>query len=249
MVTKPGLKSAKELIKSKKIDNVEMTTIPTGGIAIGKTLYMSYMSVRHWGAAGEWDCNYGSVAKSVDNGENWEPIETLRWPGDSSFCQMAPVIIEDYVYILGITGGRQGAAKMMRVPIKEYENFAAYEYLVGLDEDGKPLYKTGEAAIYEAYSVLPKAVGELSVIYSEYLQEWLVTYISGTGNIIMRSAKNIYGPYSKPVILAAQKDFPSLYGAFMNPEWVSEDGTKIAFMMSIYDPVYNVILMECELER
>ncbi|MDF2539977.1 MAG: carbohydrate-binding protein [Herbinix sp.] len=249
MISKPGLKSAKELIKSKKIDNVEMTTIPTGGIAIGKTLYMSYMSVRHWGAPGEWDCNYGSVAKSVDNGENWEPIETLRWPGDSSFCQMAPVVIEDYVYILGITGGRQGAAKMMRVPIDEYENFEAYEYLVGIDEEGEPLYKTGEAAMYETYSVLPKAVGELSVLYSDYLQEWLVTYISGTGNIVMRSAKNIYGPYSKPVTLAAQKDFPSLYGAFMNPEWVSEDGTKIAFMMSIYDPVYNVILMECELEK
>ena len=249
MVTKPGLKTAKELIKSRKTDNVEMTTIPTGGIAIGETLYMSYMSVHHWGNPGEWDCNFGSVAKSLDYGENWETIETLRWPGDSYFCQMAPVIIDDYVYILGITGGRQGDAKMMRVRVDEYENFNSYEYFLGLDSDGKPLYKTGEDGLNESYSVLEKAVGELSILYSDYLKEWLVTYINGNGNIVMRSAKNIYGPYSKQVIVAAQKDFPSLYGAFMNPKWVSEDGTKIAFMMSIYDPVYNVLLMECELER
>jgi hypothetical protein len=249
MVTNPGVKTAKELIPSKKIDNTEMTTIPTGGIAIGETLYLSYMSVRHWGTPGGWDCNYGSIAKSEDNGQTWEPMETLRWPGDSSFCQMAPVIEGDYVYILGITGGRRGPAKLMRVPVSEYENYEAYEYLMEYDEEDNPIYETGEKAMYEAYNILPKAVGEMSVLYSEYLEEWLVTYIDGKGDLVVKSSKNIYGPYSKPVIIAAQKDFPSLYGAFMNPKWVSEDGKKIAFMMSIFDPVYNTVLMEMELER
>jgi hypothetical protein len=249
MVTRPGMKTAKELIPSRKTDNIEMTTIPTGGIAIGKTLYMSYMSVRHWGVAGEWDCNYGSIAKSEDDGQNWKPLVALRWPGDSSFCQMAPVIFDDYVYILGITGGRRGPAKLMRVPVSNYENFDAYEYLMGYDLEGNPIYETGEKAMYDAYNVLPKAVGEMSVMYSDYLQEWLVTYIDGKADLVVKSAKNIYGPYSKPVIIASQKDFPSLYGAFMNPKWVSEDGKKIAFMMSLFDPVYNTVLMEMELER
>lgn len=249
MVSVPGSKNAKELIKSRKVDNVEMTTIPTGGIAIEDTLYMSYMSVRHWGNPGEWDCNFGSIAKSVDGGDNWETLESLRWPGDSHFCQMAPVIIDDYVYILGITGGRRGPAKMMRVLVDEYENFDAYEFLMGYDKEGNPLYETGEKAMYDAYDVLPKAVGEMSVMYSDYLEEWLVTYMDGKADMVIRSAKNIYGPYSNPVIIAAQKDFPSLYGAFMNPKWVSEDGKKIGFMMSLFDPVYNVILMEMELER
>lgn len=249
MVTRSGLKTAKELIRSKKIDNVEMTTIPTGGIAIGDALYLSYMSVKHWGAPGEWECNFGSVAKSVDDGMNWEVMETMKWPGDSSFCQMAPVIIDDYVYVLGITGGRRGAAKLMRVPIDQYENFDAYEYLMGYDEAGNPLFEKGTDAMYQGYQILQKPVGEMSVMYSEYLEEWIVTYIDGQANLVMRSAKNIYGPYSNAVIIAAQKDFPTLYGAFMNPKWVSEDGKKIAFLMSLYDPVYNVVLMECELER
>ncbi len=249
MITVPGRTIAKELIPSRKIDNLEMTTIPTGGIAIGETLYMSFMSVRHWGLPGEWDCNYGSIAKSVDYGQNWDVIKELQWPGDSHFCQMAPVIIDDYVYVMGITGGRRGPAKLMRVPIEKYEDFEAYEYLMGYASDGTPLYEKGEEAMYGAYNLLPRAVGELSILYSEYLEEWLVTYIDGTGNIVMRSSKKIDGPYSKPVIVVAQKDFPTLYGAFMNPKWVSEDGTKLGFFMSLFDPVYNVLLMECELER
>lgn len=249
MITMPSGRLAKELIPSRKVDNLEMTTIPTGGLAIGDILYMPFMSVRHWGTPGGWDCNYGSIAKSVDGGENWEVLTDLQWPGDSSFCQMAPVIIEDYVYVPGITGGRRGSAKLMRVPVKDYESFDAYEYLMGFDEAGVPIYEKGQEAMYGAYNILPKAVGEMSFLYSDYLEEWLVTYIDGSANMVVRSAKNIYGPYSKPVIIVAQKDFPSLYGAFMNPNWVSEDGKKIGFMMSIFDPVYNTVMMEMELER
>ncbi len=133
--------------------------------------------------------------------------------------------------------------------MKDYENFEAYEYMMGYDEEGNPMYEKGTDAMYNAYNVLKKSVGEMSVMYSDYLEEWLVTYIDGSANLVVRSAKNIYGPYSKPVIIAAQKDFPSLYGAFVNPKWVSEDGRKVAFMMSIFDPVYNTVLMEFELER
>ena len=88
----------------------------------------------------------------------------------------------------------------------------------------------------------------MSFLYSEYLEEWLAAYISGP-DIIMRSAKEIWGPYSPPVTIAAQQDFPGLYGAFMNPRYVSEDGKKIGFLMSLWLPVYNVALMELELEK
>lgn len=242
--TKTGV--AKELLRGKKVDNTEMTKIPTGGISIGEDLYLSFMSVRHWGLPGEWDCNYGSVAKSSDDGETWEILESLQWPGDSQFCQMAPVIEGDMVYVPGIGGGRSGSAKLMRVPVAEYENFTAYEYLTGYEEDGSPIFE--KDALERACPILQKPVGEMSFLYSEYLGEWLVTYISGM-DIIARSAKEIWGPYSKPVTIAAQEDFPGLYGAFMNPEYVSEDGKKVSFCMSLWEPVYNVAVMEMELVR
>lgn len=246
IVTNTGI--AKELLPGKKIEGNEVTKIPTGAICLNDTLYLSFMSVRHWGNPGEWDCNYGSVAKSTDNGENWEILHDLQWPGDCNFCQMYPVLVDDMIYVPGISGGRSGSASLMRVSVEEYENFEAYEYLTGYKEDGSPVFTTGEDGLTNAIAFLNKPVGEMSFLYSEYLREWLVTYISG-GDIIMRSSKEIWGPYSKPVTVCAQEDFPGLYGAFMNTNYVSEDGSKIGFLMSLWLPVYNVAVMEMELEK
>jgi len=56
---------AKEIIASKKIDNVEKTCIPTAAISIDSTVYVHYMSVRKWGQPGEWSVNYSSFATST----------------------------------------------------------------------------------------------------------------------------------------------------------------------------------------
>ncbi len=239
---------AKELLRGKKTDGKEMTKIPTGALCLGGSLYLSFMSVRHWGEPGEWECNYGAVAKSTDNGETWDILEGLQWPGDSRFCQMYPVLVDEMVYIPGITGGRSGGAGLMRVAAASYESREAYEYLTGYQEDGTPIFTPGEEGLAHAVDLLQKPVGEMSFLYSEYLEEWLAAYISGP-DLIMRSAKEIWGPYSPPVTIAAQQDFPGLYGAFMNPRYVSEDGKKIGFLMSLWLPVYNVALMELELEK
>jgi hypothetical protein len=239
---------AKELLRGKKIDNLEVTKIPTGGISIGGAMYLSFMSVKHWGEAGVWDCNFGQVAKSVDGGETWQYMDSLKWPGDSKFCQMAPVVDGDWVYVPGITGGRNGSAALMRVPVERYEDYEAYEYLTAVNDDGSPVFVKGQDGLANVCSLLPKPVGEMSFMYSEYLGEWLVTYIMGL-DIIVRSAKDIWGPYSAPVKIAAQEDFPGLYGAFMHPSYVSEGGKKIGFMMSLWTPIYNSFIMEMELEK
>jgi hypothetical protein len=62
---------AKELIPSQKIDNVEITVIPTAGISVGSRQYLGFMSVRHWGVPGQWDTNRAGIAYSDDNGQNW----------------------------------------------------------------------------------------------------------------------------------------------------------------------------------
>src|SRR5258708_943973 len=49
---------AKELIDSKKVDGIEMTTIPTYGFEANGAMYLAYMSVKHWGEPGEWETNY-----------------------------------------------------------------------------------------------------------------------------------------------------------------------------------------------
>jgi hypothetical protein len=70
---------AMELLPSAKVDNDEMTKIPTHGVAAGDNMYLYFMSVRHWGAPGEWETNYSGVAKSTDEGNHWEIIgKSLR---------------------------------------------------------------------------------------------------------------------------------------------------------------------------
>ena len=60
---------AAELLDSRKLDNIEITTIPTSGFAIGDRQYMSYMSIRTWNSMpGTWWTNYGGIAYSDDGG-------------------------------------------------------------------------------------------------------------------------------------------------------------------------------------
>ena len=67
-IVEPTTGLAKELISSLKIDNVEMTCIPTTAVSIDGILYVYYMSVRHWSSTGGvWTCNNASVAVSTNN--------------------------------------------------------------------------------------------------------------------------------------------------------------------------------------
>jgi hypothetical protein len=206
------------------------------------------MSVNNWDN-GTWVCNYGSIARSKDL-RRWELLP-LRWPGDSRFCQMVPVEHDGWVYVVGISGGRLGPARLMRVRPDDYENFDAYEYLTGREPDGTPIYTRGEEGLRSTYELLPGTVGEPSILYSEYLGEWIITYISPSSShdIILRTAKTLDGVWSEPVSIVPAAQVPGLYGAFMNPRYVSADGKRIRFLMSLWLPVYNVSVMEMELER
>jgi hypothetical protein len=51
MITNP-LGKAKQLLGSQKVTGVEQTVIPTYGTAVGRTMYLYYMSVAEYGAPG-----------------------------------------------------------------------------------------------------------------------------------------------------------------------------------------------------
>ena len=158
--------NAKELLLSIKQDGTEMTVIPTNLFAANGKLYCIYMSVSHWGAAGHWDCRYSGLAVSENGGEKWKKLSDVRWPGDSGFIQTANVQIEDTMYIWGIPSGRFGGVYLMKVPVASLEDFSAYTYFTGLDENGAPIWQTGEEGLNAAACILDGPVGEISVIYN-----------------------------------------------------------------------------------
>ncbi|NYE18378.1 DUF4185 domain-containing protein [Microbacterium immunditiarum] len=228
----------------------EVTKIPTHGFAIGETLYISYMSVSYWGEPGTWDANHAGLAKSTDRGETWTALESPRWPGDSNFIQVAPVRVEDggteYLYFWAIPAGRFGGVQLMRVPATEQavEDQAAYTYFAGTDDDGNPRWVSDMEA---AETVIEGTIGELSVMWSEYLDRWIMTS-SDAGNAYIREGITPWGPWGDPIELVRASDYPGLYAPFMNPRYVDEGGRRIYFAMSLWGP-YNVFWFSVDLEK
>lgn len=241
---------ATELIPGMKKPKTEYSKIPTGALSLGDTLYFYFMSVREWSTDSGWDCNYGGLAKSEDGGRTWKIVDGLRWPGDSRFCQISPVCnpADGKVYLTGITGGRLGFARMMRVDADRIEDFSAYEYLTGYGADGAAVWTSGEAGIRSEFPLIDARVSENTVFYNEYLGEWVVSFKKDSV-LHLYTAKKPEGPYT----LTADLTFPSVgagvYGGFSCPALSRDGGRKLAFVMSTWDPCYNTFLLEITLNQ
>lgn len=227
----------------------EVTKIPTCGFAIGDTIYVAYMSVRHWGEPGAWDANYAGLIVSRDGGDSWDRVEGVEWPGDSNFIQFATVLVaeggQDYVYIWSIPAGRFGGVQLMRVPADEafVEDQSAYSYFAGLDGEA-PQWSS---EMTDAATVVDGTIGELSVMWSPYLERWLMTY-SDAGNAYIREGVTPWGPWGDPLELVSVTDYPGLYSPYLNPRYVSDDGRTVYFTLSLWGP-YNVFWFSADLDR
>ena len=236
-----------ELLGSAKRDNVQMTVIPTDIFSVGDTLYTIYMSVKHWNEqGGSWICGFSGLAKSVDGGKKWTKL-SWRWPGDSNFIQTAHCQVGDTMYLWGIPAGRYGGVALMKVNVNEVEDFAAYEYFIGTDEAGNPQWLKGSEGIEKAKVIIRAPVGEISVIYNEYLGNFVMTYLHEGQGIVMREGGTPWGDWSREYLLASPGRYPSLYGAYMCPKFVEENGKVFYFAMSQYFPIYNIMWMRAEL--
>ncbi|MFY9712062.1 MAG: DUF4185 domain-containing protein [Microbacterium sp.] len=227
----------------------EVTKIPTYGFAIGETIYVSYMSVRFWGDPGAWDANHARLIVSRDGGESWSPVEGVEWPGDSNFVQIAPAQVTDdgadYVYFWSIPAGRFGGVQLMRVPATEeaIEDQTAYSYFAGV-VDGTPKWSSEMA---HAETVVDGTIGELSVMWSTYLERWIMTY-SDAGNAYIREGVTPWGPWGDAIELVSGADYPGLYSPYLNPRYATDGGRRIHFVLSLWGP-YNVFWFSAELDR
>lgn len=240
--------TAAELLPSKKIDGDEMTVIPTHGFAVGDTMYLHYMSVRHWGEPGEWDVNYAGLASSTDDGASWSPVDGIRWAGDSNFVQISPYSVReggtDWLYVWGITHGRFGGVALAKVTASDIEDPAAWQYLTGIDS-GEPTWAPDAAA---ATTVVDDTVGELSVVWNDYLDRWIMTYLAEGRGIVMREGITPWGPWGEPVEVIAQDEVAGPYAPFMLDRYTEDGGRVIYFTLSIWDP-YNVFWYRAELQK
>lgn len=227
----------------------EVTKIPTYGFAIGQTIYVSYMSVRFWGEPGAWDANRSALIVSRDGGESWAPVDGVEWPGDSNFVQFATAAVheggEDWIYFWSIPSGRFGGVQLMRVRATEdaVEDQDAYSYFAGVDGE----IPRWSSDLEDAETVLDGTIGELSVMWSTYLDRWIMTY-SDAGSAYIREGVTPWGPWGQAIELVSGDEYPGLYSPYLNPRYVSDDGSTIYFTLSLWGP-YNVFWFSADLVR
>lgn len=254
MITdRPG--HAKELIASKKVKGVQETVIPTYGIAAGPknaTMNLQYMSVQSFDQPGHWRLTGSGIATSTDGGITWKDQPSARWPANSKFGQVAyvrpggpddpkaPVPAGSTpggtVYVYGIPGGRYGDLSLAKVAAAQLTDASAYRYWNGTT------WMAGEA---NATPVVKGPVGELSVRWSSYYEQWIMMYlVDDTGEIVLRTAPAPTGPWSAAQVVTTTKDFPKAYAPYLTPRW--NDGPDLWFTMSQFT-TYRVELMKTRL--
>jgi Domain of unknown function (DUF4185) len=231
----------------------EQTKIPTGMVTVDGTLYLHYMSVRGFAPrGGVWECNYSKWIYSDDLGRTWHEC-AIPFGGQSSNFNMlaltAAVAPDNpdgkYVYALGTPCGRFGAAKIGRVSKERILDAQAWEYLIASSATERGPNWTKECG--SAVDVVPAPVGEASVLWNPAIGRWMYTYLNeNTAVLELREAEHLWGPWTAPHTLATANDYPQLYGAFMTPSFLRDNGRSLFFVMSQYGP-YNTFIMKAQL--
>lgn len=230
---------ARQILGCKKSTDSEISVIPTSGIHIGHTDYLSYMSVRDWQTQWSWQTNYSGIAYSTDGGKTWQK-SSAKWPNNDLYSdpfQMTAFAEHGgYVYRFGTPNGRAGNAYLSRVPPGSILDPAAYQYWNGSG------WVTGDET--QAAPVVNAPVGELSVEYDASLGKWLfVSADQSVDALTLRTADSPTGPWSTEQVLVDGTKYQGFYGGFIHP-WSS--GNDLYFTMSMWGP-YQVYLMHTTL--
>jgi hypothetical protein len=233
---------AAEVLSSRKLDNIEVTTIPTSGFAIGDRQYLSYMAIRTWNSLpGTFYTNYGGIAYSDDHGQTWTKDPYARWDnifGLSNFQVAAMVPHGDYVYMFGTPNTRLAAVGVARVPKDQLLNTTAYQYW----RDGNWTPVGGSAF---ATPIVYAPAGELSVRFDTARNVWQMSYLdTAKAAVVVRESDLPQGGWSDSSATVTVRDYPELYGGFIHP-WSS--GADLYFTISTWSD-YNVYLMHATVE-
>ncbi len=223
----------------------EVTVIPTYGFEANGAMYIHFMSVNEWGPPGEWTTNLAGLARSDDDGQTWQKLDQVTWPGEGSFQEVSVAKVDDELLFWGVPSGRLGGVSLLKVAEPDVEDLEAYRYFAWTGDDGEPIWSSDAA---DAAIIIDRPTGELSVAWNEYLGRWLMTTMADNADAVMYEGVTPWGPWSEPHVLYRQQDLPGLYAPFMHPDYMADGGRTVYFGMSHWLP-YNVFWHRVDLVR
>jgi Domain of unknown function (DUF4185) len=225
----------------------EQTKIPTAMVSVGERIYLHYMSVHGFSTVGGvWDCNYSKFIYSDDLGKTWKQSDLKFGAHDSNFNMLALTNEPGqgneqraYIYALGTPCGRFGSVRLGRVRKENILQIDRWEFL-GRD----PRWTANPR---EAIEIIPGPVGEGSILWNPGIRRWIYTYLNEkTASLELRESECPWGEWSPPYVLATAAQYPQLYGAFLTPSFLQDNGKTLYFIMSMYG-AYNTFVMKATL--
>jgi len=225
----------------------EQTKIPTGMVSVGNRIYLHYMSVHGFSTTGGvWDCNYSNFVYSDDLGKTWTESGVTFGEQNSNFNMLALTGESGlgneqgtHLYAMGTPCGRFGSARLARVRKENLLFFDAWEYF-----SADQRWTTDPQSAIE---IIPAPVGEGSILWNPGIRRWMYTYLNEkTASIELREAEYPWGPWTTPHVVAKAAQYPQLYGAFMTPSFLKDEGKSLYFIMSMFG-AYNTFVMKATL--
>jgi hypothetical protein len=140
-----------------------------------------------------------------------------------------------FVYQYGTPPGRNNSAYLARVLPEHIRNLAEYEYW-----NGKEWRKNDVNA---AIPIVPSGVGELSVVYNQFLGQYVMLTTDAFNSVVMMTSPNPEGPWSPPRVLIDTRQLPTAYAPSIYPY---QTGSDLYFLTTIHSQ-YNVVLMHTSL--
>jgi len=243
--------------------------VPSGAFSHGGSIYLFYTIINQdpFEMRGSYLAVWGSP--STDGLPNYDILYHVDERFDSSgplrgdFINIAPLIVDDQLYLYGTGPYRASPVHLARKPLADLAVEGGFQ---SYDADSG----TWVAANAPAAPVVPEPnIGELSVRYFPSIERYVMLdqEINVGNRIAARFAESPEGPWSAPVTVATMSDsdfaaryccigtdcsgerliecaHAGFYGTYMLPEaTVNADGSfSIDFLMSTWIP-YNVALM------
>jgi hypothetical protein len=144
-----------------------------------------------------------------------------------------------FIYAMGTPCGRFGSVRLARVRKENILSVEAWEYFGG--------ERRWTAHPGDAIEIIPAPVGEGSMVWNPGIGRWMYTYLNEkTASIELRESEYPWGAWSSPHVVARAADYPQLYGAFLTPSFLQDNGQTLYFVMSMYG-AYNTFLMKASL--
>mgnify|MGYP001576690778 CR=1 FL=1 len=238
-----------EPLKSAKKPGTDLSTVPSGIIQVGKTVYLFAMRMTNWDFLNKkGNHGYGLLFKS-DGTENFHETNTI-WSPDSLHMNNAPVLGKSpdgqpAVYIYTTGQYRASDIFLAYVDPSQIEDKSAYHY-----------YPNWTTDISEATPIIDANAGEISAVYNSTLKKYLLmfsNYSLKNGGLKLYTADSPAGPFEKYSLNPCDKNadwmkegWRSCYGGYILPDTFGTDGLDVYYTLSLWRP-YTTVLMKTRL--